>query len=110
MYIHTTSTLAVADIVPNEGEVFNAVHVNLSSSTLEAAYESGLSQNVLGHTLHEEQLYPVHVLLVQGLQPGDSNLPLLFCDGFYTKLQMNLIVDLRSTTHKEWSKQSPQPT
>jgi hypothetical protein len=63
----------------NEKEVFDAVHANLSTSTLQAAYETGLSQNALWHTLHEEQLYLVHVQLEQGLQPGDSNFHLLFC-------------------------------
>jgi hypothetical protein len=51
----------------------------LSLQALQAAYELGPSQNVLWHTLHEEQLYHVHVQLVQGLQPGENNLHLLFC-------------------------------
>lgn len=49
-------------------------------------------------------------ILYKGYSQGTVIFPSCSADGFYTKLQMNLIIDLRSTTHKEWSKQSPQPT
>jgi hypothetical protein len=52
--------------------------------THKSTYETGLSQNAVWHTLHEEQLCPFHVHIVQGLQT------VLFAfssiDGFYTKL------------------------
>jgi hypothetical protein len=64
--------------VQNE-EVLDAVHANPSTSTHPIAHETGLSLSIVWHTLHEEQLYPFHVQLAQGLQPGDNNLCVQFC-------------------------------
>lgn len=44
-----------------------------------AAHERGLSHCALWHTMHEMQLYPFHVQLVQGLWSGNHNLHFQFC-------------------------------
>jgi hypothetical protein len=52
-------------------KVLDTVQSNPSASTRWVGCETGLSQCV---ECHEEQLYSFHVQLVQGLQPGASNL------------------------------------
>jgi hypothetical protein len=72
--------------VQNKDKVLENVHANPSTSTDWAAHETGLSEREsVWCMLHKEQLYPLYVQLLQGLQPGGSNLTSSFVF-FCTKL------------------------
>jgi hypothetical protein len=65
--------------------------------------EQASLRNVVWSILLEKPLFPLHVQLLQGLQPGDSNLTPSFVF-FCTKL----CVVVEGNTHtRGWSKQSP---
>jgi hypothetical protein len=66
------------------------------------------SQNVLGHNTTCGAIVSCPCTTCTRTT-GDNNLHLPFCWWLLHKLQMNLIIDLWSTVHKGWSKQSPQP-
>jgi hypothetical protein len=64
--------------VQNEEEMLDVVYGNPLTRSQRVAYETGLPQNAVWSTLHEEQINLFHVQLVKGLQL-DDNLCLWFC-------------------------------
>jgi hypothetical protein len=100
--------------VQGEEEVLDAVHANplisLARSHMEQAFlrmQSGIRCTKV--------VVSFHIHLVQRLQPGDNNFISSSVSGLYTKLQRNLTfsasnMDLCNNIHKEWSKNSSQPT
>jgi hypothetical protein len=59
--------LAVADAICRMKRKY-IVHANQLSRTHKVAYETDLSQSAVCHALHEKQLCPFYVQLLQGLQ------------------------------------------
>jgi hypothetical protein len=62
------------------------VHANQLSKTHGVACETDLSQSEVWHTLHEEQLCPLYVQLVQGLWQRGNDECFKFSCIFCTKL------------------------
>lgn len=62
-----------------ERDILHDVHNKTSISSRMVTYETSLSPTAIWRTLHEEQLHPSHLQLVQGPQLRYNNLHLQFC-------------------------------